>query len=93
MSAVASRTVGTLICVLLAGSCPADEPGFTQLFDGKTLAGWTIDCLPKDKAFAAKAWTVDDGTLLANTMGSRGHFYILLDSQGQTALGRLSTRA
>ena len=78
MSAVASRTVGTLICVVLAGSCPAGEPGFTALFDDKTLAGWTIDCLPKDKAFAAKAWTVDNGTLLANTMGSRDHFYILL---------------
>jgi hypothetical protein len=28
---------------------PADEEGFTSLFDGKTLCGWTIDCLPKDR--------------------------------------------
>jgi len=78
MKALASRAVGTFVGVLLAGSCPAGEAGFTPLFDGKTLAGWTIDCLPKDKAFAAKAWTVDNGTLLANTTGSRDHFYILL---------------
>jgi hypothetical protein len=78
MKALSPGTVGMLLCTLLAGSCPAGEPGFTSLFDGKTLAGWTIDCLPKDREFAAKAWTVDNGTLLANTMGSRDHFYILL---------------
>ena len=54
------------------------EEGFVKLFDGKTLNGWTIHCLPKDKEQAAKAWTVDHGTLLANTMGRRDHFYILL---------------
>ncbi len=56
----------------------ADEEGFTPLFDGRTLDGWTINCLPKDRPFAAKAWTVDQGTLLADTTGSREHFYILL---------------
>lgn len=33
----------------------AAEEGFTPLFDGKTLGGWTINCLPKDREFAAKA--------------------------------------
>ncbi|HUT89042.1 MAG TPA: DUF1080 domain-containing protein [Thermoguttaceae bacterium] len=56
----------------------ADEPGFVSLFDGKTLKGWTINCLPKDKELAAKAWTVDNGTILANSMGHTEHFYILL---------------
>jgi len=67
--------------IAASGSVPApaaEEEGFTPLFDGKTLAGWTINCLPKDKEFAARAWTVDQGTLLANTMGHRDHFYILL---------------
>jgi hypothetical protein len=64
--------------LLSAAAAPAVEEGFTPLFDGKTLAGWTINCLPKDKEFAAKAWTVDQGSLLANTMGHRDHFYILL---------------
>jgi multimeric flavodoxin WrbA len=59
-----------------AGS--ADESGFVSLFDGKTLDGWTVNCLPKDQALAAKAWSVDQGTLLANTLGHREHFYIML---------------
>ncbi|MCR4415198.1 MAG: DUF1080 domain-containing protein, partial [Thermoguttaceae bacterium] len=67
--------------LLSAAAAPAVEEGFTPLFDGKTLAGWTINCLPKDKEFAAKAWTVDQGTLLANTTGHRDHFYILLATE------------
>lgn len=56
----------------------ADEPGFVPLFDGKTLNGWTINCLPKDKELGAKAWTVDQGTILANTLAHKEHFYIML---------------
>jgi hypothetical protein len=68
------------LVVLLARLTPAGaaEEGFTSLFDGKTLTGWTIDCLPKDKEFGAKAWTADQGTLLADTTGHKEHFYILL---------------
>jgi len=56
----------------------AAEEGFTPLFDGKTLGGWTVNCLPKDKKEAATAWTVDRGTILANTIGHPEHFYIML---------------
>ncbi len=68
-----------LFAAALAGQ--AAEPGFVPLFDGKTLAGWTIKCLPKDRDEAAKAWTVDQGTLLANTVGHKEHFYIMLVTQ------------
>jgi multimeric flavodoxin WrbA len=54
------------------------ENGFVPLFDGKTLDGWTVRCLPKDQALAERAWTVDQGTLLANTLGHKEHFYIML---------------
>jgi hypothetical protein len=57
--------------------------GFVSLFDGKTLNGWTVHCLPKDKELAAKAWTVDQGSLLANTVGHREHFYIMLVTQAE----------
>ncbi|MFH1922096.1 MAG: DUF1080 domain-containing protein [Planctomycetota bacterium] len=78
-----------VICVVLglslgAPAC-AGEPGFLSLFDGKTLDGWTINCLPKDREFSAKAWTVDDGTILANSMGHTGHFYILLAANKEYA--------
>ena len=62
-----------VVCVVLSLSLGtplhAGEPGFVSLFDGKTLKGWTINCLPKDRQLAAKAWTVDKGTILANSMG------------------------
>jgi hypothetical protein len=67
----------------VAASKEKDEEGFTPLFDGKSLAGWTIQCLPKDREFAPKAWTVDRGAILANTIGRRDHFYIMLMSDRQ----------
>ncbi|MBM4034648.1 MAG: DUF1080 domain-containing protein [Planctomycetes bacterium] len=74
------RLVSNLVwlAVLAAVATAAEEEGFTSLFDGKTLNGWTINCLPKDKEFGAKAWTVDQGALLADTTGHKEHFYILL---------------
>jgi hypothetical protein len=56
----------------------AEEAGFTSLFDGKTLNGWTINCLPKDREQSKKDWTVDGGTILADTVGRKEHFYVLL---------------
>jgi hypothetical protein len=56
------------------------EPGFVSLFDGQTLQGWTMNFLPQDKDFAAKAWTVDNGTILADSTGHTEHFYILLST-------------
>jgi len=76
--------VFSVLLALLPGTAAlfgADEPGFVPLFDGKTLDGWVIKSLPKDKELAAKAWTVDQGTLLANTIGHKEHFYIMLVSQ------------
>jgi hypothetical protein len=58
--------------------CVAAEEGFTPLFDGKTLSGWTICCLPKDRPLGLRAFTVDRGTILADTMGHKEHFYIWL---------------
>jgi multimeric flavodoxin WrbA len=57
------------------------ESGFVRLFDGKTIDGWTIECLPKDRVLATTAWTVDRGTILANTVGHPEHFYIMLVTQ------------
>ncbi len=51
-----SRAMFGAAFFLTAAAAPAVDEGFTPLFDGKTLAGWTIHCLPKDKEFAAKAW-------------------------------------
>jgi hypothetical protein len=34
----------------------AEEEGFVSLFDGQTLEGWTINCLPKDKDTGNTTW-------------------------------------
>ena len=74
-----SRKIPWMVVLLLSPvAARAAEPGFTPLFDGKTLDGWTVHHLPKDKELAAKAWSVDGGTLLADTTGHKDHFYILL---------------
>jgi hypothetical protein len=67
-----------VILFLAPALSPAAEDGFTPLFDGKTLSGWTVNCLPKDRQQAKLDWTVDQGTILANTIGRKEHFYILL---------------
>lgn len=64
--------------IIPAAAAGSDEAGFVTLFDGKTLNGWTIHCMPADKEFSTKAWTVDQGTILANSIGHTEHFYILL---------------
>ena len=81
----AERNSLWLAAVVLAPMCAsaAEEEGFKPLFDGKTLDGWTVNCLPKDREFAKEAWTVEGGTLLADTVGHKGHFYILLATEKQ----------
>jgi hypothetical protein len=59
----------------------AAHQGWVSLFNGKNLEGWTIDHLPGDKELAPKAWTVDSAMILANTLGRKEHFYILLATQ------------
>jgi hypothetical protein len=78
MRLVRHNALWTAILLLAPMSSLAAEEGFTPLFDGKTLKGWTINCLPKDRELGAKAWTADQGTILANTMGQKDYFYILL---------------
>lgn len=71
-----------LIHLLAAGAAaqPAgDETGFTSLFNGKDLAGWTVKCKPADKDFAC--WKVDNGTILADSMDVKKHDYIWLLSE------------
>jgi len=78
MSMFQQKSLWTVVLLLTPVSSSADEEGFASLFDGKTLNGWTVNCLPKDKERSQTAWTVDQGTILANSIGQRDHFYILL---------------
>jgi hypothetical protein len=75
----------TLLAVVVAlpspvvGECrDSDEnDGWTSLFNGKTLDGWTIKCRPEDKDKTGY-WKVVDGTITAETSPGSKHNYIWL---------------
>jgi hypothetical protein len=66
---------GAVAAGLVAGWCAggrADEAGFVELFDGKSLAGWQANENPS-------AWKVVDGAIVAH--GPRSHlFYVGADA-------------
>jgi hypothetical protein len=77
MKAVSSLWI---IVAALGGPCcvagaQEDRP-WQSLFDGKSLQGWTVKCKPAD--VARNFWKVDDGTILADSLGAKGHDYVWL---------------
>ncbi len=54
-----------------------------SLFNGESLEGWSVRCIKEDsdKDF----WSVDKGSLLANSMGTTEHDYIWLQSEKEYA--------
>jgi hypothetical protein len=81
MTCVATALAVFACAATAARAADGPEPGFVSLFDGKSLAGWKVCHLPKDKALAATAWRVDRAAILADTIGSPKHFYIMLVSE------------
>ena len=62
---------------LLCSSC-GQKNEWVELFNGKDLSGWHIECKPQDRENVF--WTVDNGTILCNTNGMKRHQYIWLVS-------------
>jgi peptidoglycan/xylan/chitin deacetylase (PgdA/CDA1 family) len=54
-----------------------EEVGWSSLFNGKTLDGWVIKCLPQDND-KRDYWKVVDGTITAETPPNSKHNYIWL---------------
>jgi hypothetical protein len=61
--------------VLFAAAAPAVPPGFTPVFDGKSLAGWHVS--QTNHHGNSKGWSVEDGVLRA-TQDRPGNGGILL---------------
>jgi len=57
------------------GGSPTD-PSWISLFDGTSLEGWTVKCKPEDRPKGF--WKVDQGAILADSMGQKGHDYVWL---------------
>ncbi len=57
------------ICLLTGG-----EP--VQLFDGKSLDGWTVEAKPADRE--KSFWRVEDGAITCDSLGRPDHDYVWL---------------
>ena len=75
------------LIVLLTGtvSVSAAEipPGWTSLFDGRTLDGWVVKTAPADRD--QTWWRVVDGTIEANSLDRGRHDYVWLYSEREYA--------
>ena len=54
-----------------------------MLFNGSDLTGWEVKCAPADVGLGF--WKVDNGTILADSMGHKDHDYVWLATQRQYA--------
>jgi hypothetical protein len=55
---------------------PGGAAGWTSLFNGEDLSGWTVKCQPQDQGKVF--WKVEDGSILCDSMGSKDHNYVWL---------------
>mgnify|MGYP005835644149 CR=1 FL=1 len=74
-------------CAVGAGGSAAGggeaEAGWRPLFDGKSLDGWVVKCKPADRE--KNFWRVDQGAILADSMGAKGHDYVWLATEKEYA--------
>lgn len=77
----------SLIILITALACPAgkgqEHKGWVKLFNDENLDGWTVKCKPEDQN--RTFWTVQDGAIFCNSMGSRDHDYVWLLSEEEYA--------
>jgi len=65
--------------LLTLSSCTSTQKqneGFAALFNGKDLSGWMIKKVPEDHD--NRYWYVEDGAIVANSMGDSTHNYVWL---------------
>lgn len=78
------RSCNWMILWVLAGaSCSNQGSEWRELFDGRTLDNWTVECLPQDQG--KSFWTVSEGTILCDSMHSSDHNYVWLVSREEFA--------
>lgn len=62
-----------------AGQEGEDNGGWQSLFNGRDLAGWTVQCRAADRGHPW--WRVEDGVLVADSMDRPRHDYVWLVSE------------
>jgi len=64
----AAALVASLLALAVPVATQTVETGYTNLFDGKSLAGWKV-------GGAAEAFKVEDGAIVANGVSGAAHLY------------------
>lgn len=70
-----------LLAAMMTGCASTGGDGFKPLFDGDSLAGWSIKCKPLDRSYTF--FTVEDGTIVADSMKVQKHDYVWLLTDGE----------
>ncbi|MBK1878754.1 3-keto-disaccharide hydrolase [Pelagicoccus mobilis] len=66
-----------LIALCVLRFCPALMAGdWLELFDGESLAGWSVQCQSEDKGKGY--WTAQEGYIQCDSMGDKDHDYVWL---------------
>jgi len=74
-----ARSIVVVTLAAAAGCASRRDAASDQwrtLFNGQDLTGWTIKCKPADQG--KSFWQVDDGCIVADSMGRTDHDYIWL---------------
>jgi len=64
--------------IVCAGLFSCSDTRWESLFDGESLDGWTVKCLPADRD--KEYWKVKEGFIECNSMGDPEHNYVWLAS-------------
>ena len=64
----------SLAAIVLSTIAPAQQPGWTSLFDGKTLNGW-------HKLAGTAEYNVDNGAIVGSTVTGSGNTFLVTDQE------------
>lgn len=72
----ASVAVGWVAAASAAEAAAGGGDGWTSLFNGRDLSGWTVECVPADREKIF--WKVTDGAIRCDSSGRKDHDYVWL---------------
>jgi len=77
-SRILKNSLKILIFILCLNSCaPSKKEQWQTLFNGRDLEGWSVKCSDGNLDF----WSVENGVLVANSLGRTDHDYNWLQSE------------
>ena len=82
------QLAGLLILCVGLNSC--QDNSWESLFNGIDLEGWTVKCIPADQG--KTYWSVEDGSIICNSMGDAEHNYVWLCTDREFGDFRLKLR-